>query len=146
MELYDQAIKAYKKATEAKPEQLTAWQGEEDIDLTRFLSLHFANRILFYSGTFKTLLMFRKIIFENLVKSLRVKGISSFYEKKKDLKKEDLEDLAVAYDKILKIFETTDDMKKYYLTSEKLVTLHYEKLGDVQNAIKVIQDRIQVFT
>ena len=60
------------------------------------------------------------------------------------MKKEDLEDLAVAYDKILKIFETTDDMKKYYLTSEKLVTLHYEKLGDVQNAIKVIQDRIQV--
>jgi hypothetical protein len=88
--------------------------------------------------------MFREIIIENLVKSLRVKGISSYYEKKKDLKKEDLEDLAVAYDKILKIFETTDDMKKYYLTSEKLVTLHYEKLGDVQNAIKVIQDRIQV--
>ena len=99
MELYDQAIKAYKKATEAKPEQLPAWQG-----------------------------------------------ISTFYEKKKDLKKEDLEDLAVAYDKILKIFEASDDLKKYYLTSEKLVTLHYEKLGHFHNAIKVIQDRIQVCT
>ena len=97
MELYDQAIKAYKKATEAKPEQLPAWQG-----------------------------------------------ISTFYEKKKDLKKEDLEDLSVAYDKILKIFEASDDIKKYYLTSEKLVTLHYEKLGHFHNAIKVIQDRIQV--
>ena len=99
VELYDQAIKAYKKATEAKPEQLPAWQG-----------------------------------------------ISTFYEKKKDLKKEDLEDLAVAYDKILKIFEASDDLKKYYLTSEKLVTLHYEKLGHFHNAIKVIKDRIQVCT
>ena len=97
MELYDQAIKAYKKATESKPEQLIAWQG-----------------------------------------------ISTFYEKKKDVKKEDLEDLAVAYDKILKIFEASDDMKKYYLTSEKLVTIHYEKLGHFHNAIKVIQVRIEV--
>ena len=97
LELYDQAIKALKKATEAKPEQLTAWQG-----------------------------------------------ISSHYEKKKDMKKEDLEDLAVAYAKILKILEASDDMKKYYLISEKLVTLHYEKLGHFHNAIKVIQDRIQV--
>ena len=98
MELYDQAIKAYKKATEAKPEQLPAWQG-----------------------------------------------ISTFYEKKKDLKKEDLEDLAVAYDKILKIFEASEtEMNKYYLISEKLVTLHYEKLGHFHNAIKVIQDRIRV--
>ena len=97
LELYDQAIKAYKKATEAKPELLPAWQG-----------------------------------------------ISSFYEKKKDVTKEDLEDLAGAYEKILKFFETIDDMKKYYLTSEKLVTLHYEKLGHFHNAIKVIQDRIRV--
>ena len=62
------------------------------------------------------------------------------------MKKEDFEDLAVAYDKILKILEASDDMKKYYLISEKLVTLHYEKLGHFHNAIKVIQDRVQVCT
>ena len=97
IEQFDQALQAYKKATEANPDQLTAWQG-----------------------------------------------LSSFYEKRKDVKQGDLEHLAVVYDKILKIFEDSDDMNKYYLTSEKLVNLHYEKLGNFHNAIKVIQARIKV--
>ena len=99
VEQYDQALKAYKKATEARPEQLTAWQG-----------------------------------------------LASFYEKKKDTKQEDLEDLALVYDKLLHIFEASNDLNKYYVTSDKLVTLYSTKLVQIDNVIKVIQYRIQVPT
>ena len=97
VEQYDQGLQAYKKATEAKPNQLTAWQG-----------------------------------------------LSTFYEKKKDVSEEDLKYLAVVYDKILNIFEASDEMNKYYLTSDKLVNLYSTKLSQVDEAIKVIQARIKV--
>ena len=50
LELFDQALQAYKKATDGNPEQATAWQG-----------------------------------------------LASFYEKKKDGSKEDMEDLSRGY-------------------------------------------------
>ena len=70
-------------------------------------------------------------------------GLSTFYEKKKETSKEDLEHLVLVYTKLLEIFSKASDFIKYYSTSEKLVHLQHTKLQKVDEAIKTLEARIE---
>ncbi len=96
LEMFDQALQAYKKATESNPGQLTAWQG-----------------------------------------------LCSFYEKKKGMTPENLQDQAQVYEKLLQFFQASDDQAKYFMNSDKLVSLHLTKLNQTDKAVQELQKRTE---
>ena len=72
-------------------------------------------------------------------------GFASFIEKKKDkATNEDLQQLTMIYDKMLDFFSKSNDMVKFYATSEKIVTLFTGKLKKIDSAVEALDKRMKV--